>query len=39
MWIGYYEGLVEALPQVTVCMPGITFNKQLEIYGSKLRQN
>jgi len=36
MWIGYYEGLVEALPQLTVCMPGITFDKHLEIYGNKL---
>lgn len=36
MWIGYYEGLVEALPQLTVYMPGITFNKHLEIYGNNL---
>jgi len=35
MWIGYYAGLVEAMPHLSVCMPGITFNNRLEIHGSK----
>jgi cyclase len=35
MWIGYYTGLVEALPHLKVCLPGITFNGQLEIHGSQ----
>lgn len=35
LWIGYYEGPVEALPHLTVCMPGITFEKRLEIHGSR----
>ncbi len=35
MWIGYYEGLVEALPHLTVCMPDITFDDHLEIHGTR----
>jgi cyclase len=35
LWIGYYEGLVEALPHLAVCMPGITFNNRLEIHGAR----
>jgi cyclase len=35
LWIGYYEGLVEALPNLVVTMPGITFNRHLEIHGAK----
>ncbi len=35
MWKGYYEGLVEALPQLTVCMPGVTFDSRLALHGSK----
>jgi glyoxylase-like metal-dependent hydrolase (beta-lactamase superfamily II) len=34
-WIGYYGGLVEALPHLTVCMPSITFDSRLEIHGAK----
>ena len=34
MWIGYYAGLVEALPDLRVCMPGITFTGRLAIHGS-----
>jgi cyclase len=33
LWIGDYEGVVEALPNLTVCMPGITFTSRLKIYG------
>ena len=33
MWIGYYEGLVEALPHLSVRMPSITFKDRLEIHG------
>jgi glyoxylase-like metal-dependent hydrolase (beta-lactamase superfamily II) len=35
MWIGYYGGLLEALPHLSVRLPGITFNNRLEIHGSK----
>jgi hypothetical protein len=33
MWIGYYEGLVEALPHLSVCLPEIVFRDRLEFYG------
>jgi glyoxylase-like metal-dependent hydrolase (beta-lactamase superfamily II) len=35
MWIGYYEGLLEAIPHLSVSMPSITFENRLEIHGSK----
>jgi cyclase len=35
MWLGYYAGLVEALPHLSVCLPGITFNSRLKLHGSK----
>ncbi len=35
MWIGYYEGLVEALPHLSVRMPNITFKNRLEIHGAR----
>jgi glyoxylase-like metal-dependent hydrolase (beta-lactamase superfamily II) len=35
MWIGYYEGLVEALPHLAVCMPDITYEDHLEIHGTR----
>ncbi len=35
LWIGYYEGLVEALPHLTVCLPDINFDHRLVIHGSK----
>jgi len=35
LWVGEYGGIVEALPHLTVCMPGITFNSHLEIHGTK----
>lgn len=35
LWIGYYEGLVEAMPHLSVCMPNITFDHRFEIHGSK----
>jgi cyclase len=34
-WIGYYAGLVEALPHLKVCMPSITFDSCLEMHGAK----
>jgi glyoxylase-like metal-dependent hydrolase (beta-lactamase superfamily II) len=37
MWLGYYRGLVEALPTLSVCLPGITFADRLEIFGSAQR--
>lgn len=33
LWIGEYEGIGDALPHLTVCMPGITFKDRLEIHG------
>ena len=33
--LGYYEGLVEALPTLKPIKPGITFDKRLELSGSK----
>jgi len=33
MWIGYYEGLVEAIPHLTVCLPEIVFKNRLDIFG------
>ena len=35
LWLGYYEGLVEALPHLKVCTPNITFNSHLVIHGAK----
>jgi len=35
IFIGEYEGLVEALPHLMVSKPTITFNNRLEIHGSK----
>ena len=35
LWLGYYEGLVEALPHLTVCTPSVTFDNYLEIHGTK----
>jgi cyclase len=37
MWIGYYAGLVEALPNLRMCLPGITFERRLTLHGE--RQN
>lgn len=36
LWLGYYAGLVEALPNLVVSLPTITFSNRLELYGSKL---
>ena len=35
IFIGEYDGLVEALPRLVVCKPNITFSDRLEIHGSK----
>jgi cyclase len=35
MWIGYYGGLLEAIPHLSVSLPSITFKKRLDIHGSK----
>jgi cyclase len=35
LWIGEYGGVVEALPHLAVCMPGVTFDKRLEIHGAR----
>ena len=32
--LGYYAGLVEALPNLTVCKPNLTFDKQLNLHGN-----
>ncbi len=34
LWKGEYEGIVEALPHLSVCLPDITFDRQLEIHGT-----
>lgn len=34
LWIGYYQGLVEAFPHLRVCAPDITFDCSLEIHGT-----
>jgi cyclase len=34
-WIPYYEGLVEALPSLKVCLPAITFERRLTLHGSR----
>lgn len=35
MWIGYYQGLVESLPELTIHLPDLTFERQLEIFGNR----
>jgi glyoxylase-like metal-dependent hydrolase (beta-lactamase superfamily II) len=35
LWIGEYAGIVEALPDLKVCLPTITFDDRLEIHGSR----
>lgn len=32
-WIPYYEGLIEALPNLKVFIPDLTFDGRMEIYG------
>jgi cyclase len=36
MWVGYWEGLVEDLPHLKVCLPQLTFDQRLELHGSQL---
>jgi hypothetical protein len=33
--LGYYAGLVEALPSLKVCKPNLTFDKQLNLHGDQ----
>ena len=33
--LGYYAGLVEALPNLRVCKPNLTFDNQLNFFGDK----
>jgi glyoxylase-like metal-dependent hydrolase (beta-lactamase superfamily II) len=33
--LGYYEGLVEALPNLSVCKPSLTFERKLSLHGEK----
>lgn len=37
LWVGYYSGLVETLPRLEVTLPGITFDRRLELHGAKRR--
>ena len=37
LWIGYYSGLVETLPRLELTLPGITFDRRLELHGTKRR--
>lgn len=33
--VGYYEGLVEAMPYLTVCKPGLFFENNITLHGEK----
>jgi glyoxylase-like metal-dependent hydrolase (beta-lactamase superfamily II) len=33
-WITYYEGLVESMPSLEVCLPNLVFSERLEIHGT-----
>ncbi len=33
LWVGYYKGIVEDLPGLTVRLPDITFDKRMTIHG------
>jgi cyclase len=35
MWIGYYEGIHQSLPELRITVPDITFSDSLWIHGSK----
>jgi glyoxylase-like metal-dependent hydrolase (beta-lactamase superfamily II) len=35
LWMGEYGGVVEALPDLKIRLPGITFDHRLEIHGEK----
>jgi len=35
LWIDFYGSVVEALPYLNISMPSITFNRHLEIHGTK----
>ncbi len=34
-WIAYYEGIVESIPTLEVCLPNMVFEERLEIPGAK----
>ncbi len=34
LWLGYYEGLAEELPNLQVCPPTVTFDDRLSLYGA-----
>lgn len=35
MWVDYYQGLVESLPDLSIRLPNITFSERLKLYGSE----
>jgi cyclase len=35
MWIGYYEGIQQSLPELKITLPDLTFSDSLWIHGSK----
>ena len=35
LWLGMYEGLAEDIPHFSLCLPDISFDKHLTLYGSK----
>jgi cyclase len=35
LWIAYYEGIIEALPTLKVCLPDITFERRLTLHGDR----
>ncbi len=34
-WMSYYEGLVETMPNLSVCLPDVTFEEKLVIHGNE----
>lgn len=35
LWMGEFEGIVASLPHLKICLPGIAFEGQLELFGAK----
>ena len=35
LMLGYYEGLAEAMPHLSLCLPSVTFDQRLTLHGTK----
>jgi len=35
LWISYYQGIIEAMPTLTVRLPNVTFAERLNLYGAQ----